>query len=276
MVCTVDKIAQIMDEIAPEIWAESWDNVGLLLGNRESEVSRLMVVLDISPSVVKEAINKEVDMIISHHPLIFSPLKAIRGDSVEGGLIIPLISNNIAVYCAHTNLDMARGGVDDTLAKVLGLKDVQLLNPIHQSPMQKPGFGRWGKLDPPVTIEEFTRFVGKTLNVPTIDIISHGSDNFQKIINTVALCAGSGADFMMQAKKVKADLFVTGEIKYHDALNARWSGIDIMAIGHFYSEAPAMKELISRLQTVVDSLQYEVDILESETQASPYYRVKID
>ena len=269
MVCTVGRIAQLMDDIAPERWAEGWDNVGLLLGNRKFQVQRLMVVLDLSPSVVEEAIKKRVDMIISHHPLIFSPLKRIVGDSIEGRLIMPLISNNIAVYCAHTNLDMAKGGVDDSLAQVLGLKDVRLLNSEDMDQLSKPGFGRWGRLDAPIPLKEFVQFVGKTLKVPSIDII--GKDN--KMIRTVALCAGSGSDFMRQAQKMGVDLFVTGEIKYHDALMADWLGIDLMAIGHFYSEIPVIKELIIRLQMIMDSLQYKVEIVESEMQRSPYSRI---
>lgn len=96
MFCSVEKIAQLMENIAPVNWAEPWDNVGLLLGQRRDKVERLMVVLDISPAVVEEAVKKKVDMIIAHHPLIFSPLKRIVDNSIEGRLILPLVSHNIA------------------------------------------------------------------------------------------------------------------------------------------------------------------------------------
>lgn len=265
-----------MDEIAPEKWAEPWDNVGLLLGDGKSRVERLMVVLDISPSVVEEAIDKRVDMIIAHHPLIFNPLKRIVTDDLEGRIIIPLLSHNIAVYCAHTNLDMANGGVDDSLAKILGLKDVRQLNPVELPYPSKPGFGRWGKLDPPQTLGEFAKFVRETINSPNIEIIGLDKGEDNKPIETVALCAGSGSDFLVQAQKVGADLFITGEIKYHDALTACWLKITTMSVGHFYSEMPAIKELFGRLQMIVDSLQYKVEIFLSEMQSDPYSCIIID
>ncbi|NLJ41384.1 MAG: Nif3-like dinuclear metal center hexameric protein [Clostridiales bacterium] len=274
MLCTVGGIAKLMDDIAPEEWAEDWDNVGLLLGTRESIVSRLMVVLDISPSVVQEAIDKNVDMIISHHPLIFTPMDRILGDTIEGSLIISLISNNIAVYCSHTNLDMAQDGMDDTLAKCFGLKDVQRLN-TGEDIVVKPGFGRWGRLVPETPLIEFANLAGQTLGLAKVDIIGKGRKNLDKTISTVALCAGSGSSFIEQAKQRDIDLFVTGEIKYHDALKAEWLDIDVMVVGHFYSEFPGINKLINRLQTIMHSLQYKIDIIGSDNQRSPYSRITL-
>ena len=275
MFCTVERLAQIMNNLAPEDWAEPWDNVGLLLGNINSKVQRLMVVLDITPEVVEEAIKKEVDMIISHHPLIFNPMKRIVYDDVEGRLILYLVSNNIAVYCAHTNLDVANGGVDDSLAKALELKDVK--NLIQEDPLQsKPGFGRWGKLETPLKILDFAYYVADILKSPRVEIIGMKNGKKDKLIKTVALCGGSGSSFLKNAQRVGADIFITGEIKYHDALMADWLGIDVMTVGHFYSEIPGVEELIKRLQKAVDSLQYKVEIFESKAQRSPYSRILID
>ncbi len=274
MFCTVGRLAQIMNDFAPEEWAEPWDNVGLLLGNRDSNVQRLMVTLDVTPDVVQDAIEKEVDMIISHHPLIFNPMKRIVYDNVEGRLIMELISNNIALYCAHTNLDMTIGGVDDSLAKALKLRDVRKLGQedILQS---KPGFGRWGKLEASMRLIDFAHYVSEVLNSPRIEIVGMKKGKENKLIKTVALCAGSGSSFMEQAQRIGADIFITGEIKYHDALMADWLDIDIMAVGHFYSEIPVLKELIKHLQKAVDSLQYKVEIYESEAQESPYTPIVI-
>ncbi|HHZ13652.1 MAG: Nif3-like dinuclear metal center hexameric protein [Caldicoprobacterales bacterium] len=276
MFCSVERVAQLMDDIAPIKWAEEWDNVGLLLGYRGAKVERLMVVLDISPAVVEEAVKKNVDMIIAHHPLIFSPLKRIVDDSLVGRLILPLASHNIAVYCAHTNLDMTMGGVDDTLARLLGLNKINYLNLDDAKQSSKPGVGRWGKLESPIPLMDFIKLVGKALNIPSLDVIKSTGTRDDKKIHTVALCAGSGADYMTHAKKIGADIFVTGEIKYHDALTAHWLGIDVLAAGHFYTELPIVKELISRLQMIMDSLQYKVEIIESEMQMSPYSRIFIE
>lgn len=276
MFCTVGRIAQMMEEIAPTRWAEEWDNVGLLLGREDSRVEKVMVVLDISPTVVEEAVEKKIDMIIAHHPLIFSPLKRITDGSLEGRLILSLVSHNIAVYCAHTNLDMTAGGVDDTLARLLGLKDINYLDPNTMQTHSKPGFGRWGKLEFPVNLMDFIKSVGKILNTTSLDLIKGTGDIKDKLIHIVALCAGSGADYMKYAQNIGADLFLTGEIKYHDALMAYWLGIDVLAAGHFYTEIPMVKQLINRLQMIMDSLQYKVEIIESKMQRSPYTRIFVD
>ncbi|HZJ57823.1 MAG TPA: Nif3-like dinuclear metal center hexameric protein [Clostridia bacterium] len=276
MFCTVGRIAQMMEEIAPTRWAEEWDNVGLLLGREDSRVEKVMVVLDISPTVVEEAVEKKIDMIIAHHPLIFSPLKRITDGSLEGRLILSLVSHNIAVYCAHTNLDMTAGGVDDTLARLLGLKDINYLDPNTMQTHSKPGFGRWGKLEFPVNLMDFIKSVGKILNTASLDLIKGTGDIKDKLIHIVALCAGSGADYMKYAQNIGADLFLTGEIKYHDALMAYWLGIDVLAAGHFYTEIPMVKQLINRLQMIMDSLQYKVEIIESKMQRSPYTRIFVD
>ncbi|MGI5851093.1 MAG: Nif3-like dinuclear metal center hexameric protein [Clostridiales bacterium] len=276
MFCSVEKIAQLMENIAPVNWAEPWDNVGLLLGQRRDKVERLMVVLDISPAVVEEAVKKKVDMIIAHHPLIFSPLKRIVDNSIEGRLILPLVSHNIAVYCAHTNLDMAMGGVDDTLARLLGLGDINYLGTDDSTQSSKPGVGRWGVLESPIHLMDFIKRVGKVLKTTSLDLITDTVASDNQKIHTVALCAGSGADYMIHAHNIGADIFVTGEIKYHDALTAHWLGIDVLAAGHFYTELPIVKELINRLQKIMDSLQYKVEIIESELQKSPYSRIFIE
>jgi len=276
MLCTVGRLAQIMNDFAPEEWAEPWDNVGLLLGNRNSKVQRLMVALDVTPDVVQEAIEKKVDMIISHHPLIFNSMKRIVYSDIEGRLIMDLISNNIAVYCAHTNLDMANGGVDDSLAKALKLKNVKKLSQDADMLQSKPGFGRWGQLETPMKLKDFAHYVAKVLESPRVEIIGMKKDKENKLIKTVALCAGSGSSFMRLAQRVGADVFVTGEIKYHDALMADWLDIDIVTVGHFYSEIPVLKELIKHLQKVVDSLQYKVEIFESVVKKSPYSPIIIN
>ena len=118
--------------------------------------------------------------------------------------------------------------------------------------------------------------MSKVLKSPRVEIIGMEKDKENKLIETVALCAGSGSSFMKQAQRIGADVFITGEIKYHDALMADWLDIDIVTVGHFYSEVPVLKELIKHLQKAVDSLQYKVEIFESEAERSPYSRIVID
>lgn len=255
MCVRIKDIVQIMENIAPLDLAEDWDNVGLLIGDRVKEVSSILVTLDVTGAVVKEAIEYGVDMIISHHPVIFEPKTSI-GQSVEDkNIIYPLIENKIAVYSAHTNLDKAIGGVDDTLSRLLGLEEPGCLD-------CKTGLGRVGSLNKKTSAEEYARKVAEVLAAGDLYIIGDRA----KVVERVASCAGSGGDFVRQAAEAGADVFVTGEIKYHETLFALELGMPVIAPGHYETEAPAMAELIRRLQKELDALQYKVELLSSRAQ----------
>ena len=261
MDCTVGKIVQIMNDIAPEAQAEEWDNVGLLLGKKEAPVRKLMTAVDISSDVVKEAIDKRVDMIISHHPLVFKPIYSLESSNTVAQLIYPLIKNDIAVYSAHTNLDKAVGGTDDCLAEALGLKDVCRIDDTPDL-----SFGRIGVLDRPMDLIEFAELVRRQLKAQRIDIVGEK----RRAVKKIAVSGGSGAGLMKKALDAGADVLVTGEIKHHDAIEAELLGISLLAAGHFNTELPVMIKLIDRLQKALDSLQYNIDIISSESQDSPY------
>lgn len=267
MACKVKEIMTIMEDIAPSSEAEEWDNAGLLLGDKEAEVRRIMVTLDITGELMKEAAQKGVDMIVAHHPLIFKPIKSIQKDSVVGGIIYSLIQNNISVVCCHTNLDKAPGGVDDTLARVLGLDEVKPL--ASSSAKESPGFGRLGRLKKPTSMMEYLKEIKRILRTDRLDVIG----SLDKNVEWVASCAGSGADFLKDAVLQGADLFVTGEIKYHDAQEAAEMGITVAAAGHYATEAPVLQELIYRLQNALNALQYKVDIILPNTRTDPYQAI---
>lgn len=261
MDCTVERIAQIMNDIAPENQAEKWDNVGLLLGRKNARVRRLMTAVDITRSVINEAIDKKVDMIISHHPLIFNPIYSLESDSTTAQLVYPLIENNIAVYSAHTNLDKAVGGTDDCLAEALELQDVRQIG--DTSDLE---FGRIGVLASSMDLIGFAERVRKQLKTQRIDIVGEKKRQVWK----VAVSGGAGAGLMKKALDAGADVLVTGEIKHHEAIEAELMGINILAAGHFYTELPVMIKLIGRLQMTLDSLQYNIEVISSKSQSSPY------
>lgn len=261
MDCTVERIAQIMNDIAPENQAEKWDNVGLLLGWRNAKVRRLMTSVDITRNVINEAIDKGVDMIISHHPLIFKPIYSLESDSTIAQLIYPLIENNIAVYSAHTNLDKAVGGTDDCLAEALELQDVRRIDDTLDL-----DFGRIGVLASPMNLTEFAKRVCKQLKAQRIDIVGDKKRHVRK----VAVSGGAGASLMKKALDAGADVFITGEIKHHEAIEAELLGISVLAAGHFYTELPVMIKLIDRLQMTLDGLQYNIEVIASKSQSSPY------
>ena len=255
MCARIKDIVKIMEAIAPLDMAEDWDNVGLLLGDRSKKVCKILVSLDVTGAVVKEAIERDVDIIISHHPVIFEPKMAIGQHVEDKNIIYPLIQNEIAVYSAHTNLDKAEGGVDDTLANLLGFKNVKVLDQIT-------GLGRIGKLEKSLTLVEYAHKVAKVLGADDLYIIG----NREIEVETVASCAGAGGDFIRKAAQVGADVFITGESKYHETLLALEFGIPIILPGHYETEAPAMDKLIIRLQKKLDALEYKVEVLSSRAQ----------
>lgn len=137
MAIRCSEVIRLMEDYAPKRLSEKWDNTGLLLGDSAKEVNKILVALDITESIIKEAIEENIDLIITHHPIIFKPISSICADEILGKYIISLIKNNISVYCAHTNLDLTEGGVNDSLAKKLGLMDVKNLEVVNSEPYSK-------------------------------------------------------------------------------------------------------------------------------------------
>ena len=202
---TVEDIYHFLNEKAPFSTAEEWDNTGLLVGDPQREVARVLTVLDITPNAVETAQRLGAQLIVSHHPVIFSPLRRLESSSIP----YALAQADIAAVCAHTNLDRAAGGVNDTLASLLGLRSVQ--------PMAD-GLCRMGVLPEPLTPEAFARHTG--LRLDTAVRLAAGS----RPVSRVALCSGSGGEFLSLCAG-EADAFVTGEIKHHEWLRAAGSGL---------------------------------------------------
>ena len=226
MCAKAQTIFSVIEKIAPRSLAESWDNVGLQLGSYRQEVSRVLLALDITKEVVDEAVEKQADLIISHHPFIFGGIKKICFDDYKGDLIRRLISHDIALYAAHTNLDMAESGLNTYIAGVLGLKNIRPMTADDQ-----PAFGCIGEIDP-VMPEEMIRLVKERLGVDTLRVTGLPDHPVKK----VALCTGSGSEFMGTAKRLGADVYITGDMKHHEAQRAIESGIWVIDAGHFGTE----------------------------------------
>ncbi|HHY83048.1 MAG TPA: Nif3-like dinuclear metal center hexameric protein [Clostridiales bacterium] len=246
--------------MAPPELAEPWDNVGLIIGSEKAAVNRVMVTLDITADVLKDAMNKNVDLIISHHPVLFHSIKSINDCTAAGAQLLSLLRSGISVYTAHTNLDKAREGTDDTLAELLGLIDVRPLkteaDPLAAS---RPSFGRIGYLPEKVKLQSFLESIKTRLRTRSVDYIGDPG----KEIKVVASCAGAGGDLIETASKKGADLFITGEVKYHEALPVLDGTMALAAMGHYETENPAMARLIQRLQNAVYALQYKIEVIPS-------------
>lgn len=359
------EIIKYIENIAPKNLAEDYDNVGLIIGKKESEIKRIMVCLDVTSKVVEEAVGKSVDLIVSHHPFIFKGLKRINGDDVKGSIIYNLIKNNIAVYSAHTNLDIADGGVNESLAKVLGLCNLQNLkkhrilklykvavfipkedvdkvrdamseagagwignysdctfmtngigtfkplegtNPyiglkgklehvnevkletivsqeklhnvidkmIKAHPYEEVaydiyslsmdgkeyGLGKVGTLKNSETLNNFISSVKEKLNVKNVRVIG----NIDKKIKKVAVFCGSYDENCNKTVISKADVLVTGDIKYHTAIDMAEMGMCVIDAGHFNTERIIVPKLVNILNEQFENL----DIFSNTVEKDPF------
>ncbi len=229
----VSEIRELVEKAFAPSLAEEWDNVGLLVGRGDKEVKKVLLTLDVTPFVVKEAIDARVDMIVSHHPMMFSGVKSVTDDTVEGKMLLDLIGADISVYAAHTNLDSAKGGLNDYLAKLFELKNVEV---VLEGSMEGSGLGRIGDLPSQMTAREFAELTKEKLNTPV-----RVSGDLDKIISRVAVGSGASDDIATAAVEMGADLILTGDLKYHRTQDI--IGLDVVMIdaGHYPTEIMAIE-----------------------------------
>ena len=218
-----------------------WDNCGLLCGRKERKVHRILVALDPFRSVIEEAIAEKADLIVTHHPLIFrSPLMAVNESSETGRNVLTLIEHGIAAINAHTNLDLAPGGVNDVLAAALGLENIRIINPV---PGDVPyGLLRCGTVAEQ-TLDAFLAAVKEKLHCSGLRYVDGG-----KPVRKVAVGGGSCADEMQEALEAGCDTFVTADVKYNQFRTAYELGLNLIDAGHFHTENPTMPLLTRKLQ----------------------------
>ena len=218
---TVRDVERFLYDWAPAGLAAEWDNVGLLVGDPEREVRRILTTLDFTEAVVEEAIGAGVDLIVSHHPVMncaWHPVQTLRTDDRQGRILTKLVENHISAICMHTNLDAAEGGVNDILAKKLGLLDTEYLN--------EEKIGRVGTLKCELPLVEFTRFVVKSLVCNGLRYTDCG-----KPVHRVAVGGGACGDYIAQAVALGCDTFVTSDLRYHDFLDTK--ELNLIDAGHF-------------------------------------------
>lgn len=237
-----------MEKWAPKNLIDDWDNTGFQIGSKEKDVKNILIALDLDETIVKRAIEGKFDLIITHHPIIFKPLKSIIYEDPKEKLIFDLIKNDISVYNAHSNLDLAIGGVSDVLSKELNIENTSSLKERFKEEVQGKsisyGYGRIGDI-PETSLENFIKVIKRSLNID--NLVLYGS--LDKPIRKVAVCGGSGSDFIKDAAEAKADLYITGDIKYHEAQYAYERGLTLIDIGHFHSEKlilPAIKKYLEK------------------------------
>lgn len=231
MILKVKDIIGNLEKKYPKANAESWDNVGLIVGKLNQEVRKVQVSLDATNEAIENAIKNNADLIITHHPMIFKPVKTITTMDNLGRKIIKLIENNKSLYAMHTNLDSSKDGLNDYILNLLEVENSKIID-VNEFD-NEVGIGRLYTLSKEMNIDEYATFVKNSLKIKNIRIIS---ENREKIIKKVALINGSGMSYWRKVKSLGADLFITGDIGYHDALDAKEAGINVFDIGHFESE----------------------------------------
>ena len=253
---TVKDIFDHLNNLADVKLSEKWDNVGLMLGSNNNEVSRVLVCLDVTTNVVEEAIAKNVNLIVSHHPLIFKPLKNIDYTTdFKSRIIRNLIKNDISVISFHTNLDSATLGLNDYLAKILKLNEIQVL--FEHSLDNTAGLGRIGKLSKPLKLSDFITYIKNCFSLETVSAVIGD----EKEISTIALLGGSGADFIYTLPEV--DVYLTGDVGYHAALDAIEMKKNIIDVGHFTENL--VKDLL------LDYIsELNVEVIKSSVEKSPF------
>ena len=246
-------IIKYFEEKFPKDLAYEWDNVGIQVGTLNIPAKKVLITLDVTKEVIKEAIDKKVNMIISHHPLLFNPLDKIIFDTPRGWIIKNLIKHNITVYSAHTNYDTAEGGMNDEFAKILGLKNPALMDEVD-------GIGRYGDIET-INIKDFINDLKNKLNLDNIKVIGSTS----REVSRVGISGGSGSKHMYQAKMRGCDVYLTGDVTYHTALDATSLGLTVIDIGHH-----AEKIFVDAIYNFLGKQFKEVEFIKSEIDTNPY------
>lgn len=234
---TVATVAEFLEQFAPTRLAEDWDNVGLLIGSRGQPVSRIMTCLTLTADSVAEAVREQAELVVTHHPLPFRPLRRLTDATVEGRLLLDLIGARTAVYSPHTAFDSASRGINQCLAEGLELLDIAPLTADGQDPAI--GSGRFGQFDPPASLAELASRAARFLKLAGLHLVGDPG----RTIHRVAVGCGSAGELLATAIERGCDCFVTGETRFHTCLEAEGAGMAMLLVGHFASERFAVEHL---------------------------------
>ncbi len=241
----VRELYDYLNKIIPPSLSCGWDNDGLMCcPDPDREVKRALIALDVTGAVADEAVDGGFDLIVSHHPLIFTPLKSLTPDNGVAGKLINLIRAGISVMSFHTRLDAVGGGVNDILADMLGIGNA--------IPFGKDGeaLGRIGKIERPTTLDDFSRRVKAALGAPGVLVSGCG-----RLVSNVAVLGGGGKDDIIYAKLAGADTYVSGRIGYHEMMAAEEIGMNLIEAGHFFTEDPVCDRLAELIEEADETIE---------------------
>ena len=245
---TIAHVTAALELIAPLHLAADWDAVGMLVGPRRQEITRVMTCLSLTAETAAEAVRERADLVVTHHPLPFRPVPRITADTATGRVLLDLIGAGIGVWSPHTAWDSAAGGINDQLAALVGLEHVAPLahDPLH--PLA--GFGRAGTAPAGWSVERVARHVAERLAAGGVQVAGDAA----RPAGRVGIVCGSGGDAIAAVAAAGCTTFLTGEIRLHHAIEARALGVAVIAVGHHASERFSMDVLARRLAEAVAGL----------------------
>lgn len=248
---TVNDIASYIEKLAPTYLACEWDNVGLIVGNKSNIISKILVTLDVDINVVNEAVKNGCNLIVSHHPLMFHPIKRLNEDNSCEKVLMELVKNNISLYSAHTNLDVAPGGLNDRIASKLGMEDTQILEITGEYNGKECGFGRYATLKTPKKFSEILAICKKVFSLKSIKYCG----DINKKIKTIAINCGGGSSSLSECYKYDIDVFISGDFKYNTFRDAYENGVSVIDVGHYNSEFIVMDLFYEYLSNKFDDIE---------------------
>ncbi len=220
-----------LNKLAPEEYACDWDNPGLLAGQSDKEIGKVLIALDATDEVVEQAVKGKADLLLTHHPLIFAPVRHVNDSDFIGRRLLKLIRNEICCYAMHTNFDAAPGCMADLAAGRLHLLDAQPLEVMGEADGTPYGIGRAGILLEAVSLRELAEQVKEAFGLPCVAV--YGAARTRDLIRRAAICPGSGKGMAAAAKKAGAQVLITGDIGHHDGIDAAADGVAVIDAGHY-------------------------------------------
>ena len=259
---TFQQLIDLLEQRYPTYLAESWDQVGMHFGHRQAEVKRVMAVLDLDDTTLQEAIDKQIDTIVVHHPPLFMPIKRFDYEQRDVARYTQLIKHDIKVYAMHTNFDIAWDGMNDWLAEQLGLESIESLTPHDAN--DNPGIGRIGNLPQAISRTELLELLKKTYHRRELLVIeAEPKASYQRI----AILGGAGAapEYIQAAGNKQADVYLTGDISYHRAQLCREYPMMTVDVGHYMESI-----FIERMPELLEKLGLEIEVVRSTSVTNPF------
>ena len=242
-------IMKVIEATYPKHAALEWDNVGLLVGRTEKEVKKIYVALDATDEVIEQAVSANADMLITHHPLLFSPLKKITDEHFIGGRVVKLLQHDISYYAMHTNYDVC--GMADISAAILGLDGAETLEVTDKESME--GIGKVGDFSGPMSLQSCGEFIKEKFQLDSVKVFGDLSSTVQR----VAICPGSGKGMTELALEKNADVLVTGDIGHHEGIDAVAQGLAIIDAGHYGLEHIFIEDMANYLRKNIEGIVVE-------------------